>query len=81
MLSYKRLSKIETDVVEDDAGERLAHEALGTRLRLDMNSASSLPVQRKVKAAVYLLLRLSPRQVKKRRRDLVGDGRPLRQAE
>jgi hypothetical protein len=46
MLSYKRLSKIETDVVEFDAGERLAHEALGTRLRLDMNSASSLPVQR-----------------------------------
>jgi hypothetical protein len=45
MLSYKRLSKIETDVVEDDAGQRLAHEALGTRLRLDMNSASSLPFQ------------------------------------
>jgi hypothetical protein len=37
---------IETDVVEDNAGESLAHEARGTRLRLDANSASTLPSQK-----------------------------------
>jgi hypothetical protein len=37
---------IETDIVEDDVGERLAHEARGTRLRLDANPASRLPGQK-----------------------------------
>jgi hypothetical protein len=37
---------IETDIVEGNAGERLDHEARGPRLRLDANSASTLPGQK-----------------------------------